>query len=134
MHTVMKRVEISQLSSAELSCDVFTQNKFDDRCIMNISEVMNMHVSDFTNSWSYPEHESFHSMCFMRMKSVLQHKGNVSPNCSSGLFNVFCTAFGSFSHILLVNCHSPFLFVLGKNTDIVVIIRVHNCSIEYEKW
>lgn len=50
--SIMKKVEISQSAPVELLCNAFTQDCFDDRCIRNISRVMNMHVSVFANIWS----------------------------------------------------------------------------------
>lgn len=64
--------------------------------------------------------------------SVHQHKGNFSPNCTSKLSNIFCSV--QFFHTLLVNCHPCFLFALGKNTCVAVIVKVHLCSIGYEEW
>jgi len=64
--------------------------------------------------------------------SILQHKGNFSPSCSSELTNVFCTVYRTLPHRLQVSCHACFLFALGKNTQIAVIIKGYYSSTEYE--
>lgn len=107
---------------------------FDDRCIRNISRVMNMHVSVFANIWSCHVYKSSALCTFHEDESVLQHKGNFSLSCSSELSYVFCTVYRILSHELLVSCRPCFLFALGKNTRVAVIIRGYNCSTGYEKW
>lgn len=74
------------------------------------------------------------SCTFHEDESVVQHKRNFFPNRTPELSNAFCTVYRILSHRLLVSCHPCFLFALGKNAQVAVIVEGYNCSIGYEKW